>query len=729
MTRRLGSFLVLALALTYAPRLQAQDASPSPTARPTPGDDSVKRNEVVVVTASRQAEELGNAPATMSVISNETLLTSNAQNYGDLLRALPGVNAIQLSARDINITARQATSTLSNSQLGLLDGRTVYLDLFGFIIWDFVPINPVDVKQIEVVRGPASAVWGANALTGAVNIITKSPRDAVGTTASVSGGLFSKNADPDKTLDSGTGNSYGANLSLSRAPSDHIAFRVSGGYYHSDAFARPSGTVPVSTNPADPTVKTGGGTYPSFENQGTNQPKIDLRLDQDLGTAGRLTYTAGYAGTSGIIETGVGPFDIQDGSYLTYGKVAYNKGNFHVAAFTNILDVDAPNLVFKDPVTLDFVQGMFKTQTYDLEVGNSHLLGRHHILSYGGNLRRNNFDISIADQPEDRNEFGAYVQDEIYYGKLRFTLGSRVDRFSAVDDTVFSPRLTAMYKPFRDQTFRASFNRAFRSPSVINNSLLIRTVQPVDLRAIGIAQPFPLVVEVRGNKNLKEESVTAYELSYNGTFSKTSVSASVYVNDQDDNINFVGVPASEDPYTSANPPPGFPAQLAPALTLLASRGVFLPRLFATYKNLGPLRNKGVEVAVDHAFSSSVSVFANYSWQDTPEILDDPNPFPPAEINAPPTNRYNVGVSGRHQKVFGSVSLNHTDKAFWTDVLTSDLYGGTPAWDMVNATLGLKWSEKATFTVKATNLLNDDIQQHIFGDILKRNVVGELRLSF
>jgi iron complex outermembrane receptor protein len=106
------------------------------------------------------------APATMSVVSSETLASTPAQNYADLLRGVPGTNAIQLSARDVNITSRRSTSTLSNSQLVLLDGRSIYLDFFGLVLWEFVPTNLADIKQIEVVRGPASAVWGANALTG-----------------------------------------------------------------------------------------------------------------------------------------------------------------------------------------------------------------------------------------------------------------------------------------------------------------------------------------------------------------------------------------------------------------------------------------------------------------------------------------------------------------------------------------------------------------------------------
>ena len=104
------------------------------------------------------------------------------------------MNVVQLTARDINVTSRQATSTLSNSQLVLLDGRTVYLDFFGIVLWDLLPTNMNEIKQIEVIRGPASAVWGANAMTGVVNIITKSPREAPGGEASFTGGFMNRDA-------------------------------------------------------------------------------------------------------------------------------------------------------------------------------------------------------------------------------------------------------------------------------------------------------------------------------------------------------------------------------------------------------------------------------------------------------------------------------------------------------------------------------------------------------
>ena len=88
------------------------------------------------MTASRAEEQLVNAPAAVSVITTATIESSPATNIGDLLRAVPGMNVTQVSARDVNLTTRGATSTLSTSQLALVDGRSVYLDFFGMVMWD-----------------------------------------------------------------------------------------------------------------------------------------------------------------------------------------------------------------------------------------------------------------------------------------------------------------------------------------------------------------------------------------------------------------------------------------------------------------------------------------------------------------------------------------------------------------------------------------------------------------
>jgi outer membrane receptor protein involved in Fe transport len=701
--------------------------------------------ETVVVSASKVDTALADAPATMSVVTSETLASTPAQNYADLLRSVPGMNAIQLSARDVNLTSRQGTSTLSNSQLVLVDGRSVYLDFFGLVLWDFVPTNLGDVKQIEVIRGPASAVWGANALTGVVNIITKSPREQQGTNVTFTAGGFSRDA--GSGIGKGLGATYGANASFADAPNSIWSYRVSAGYFNSDAFARPTGQIPVIPDPRDPKKTVGGASYPvdattttpgiGFENRGTSQPKFDARVDQEI-SGGRITYAGGIAGSSGIIYSGIGPFDIQKGSYIGYGKVNYTKGALKINVFTNLVNSEAPNLLLVDPATGKPLQLNFSTQTYDAEVGDAVPLGHRQVITFGGNVRRNNFDITIAPGAENRTEIGGYVQDEIFFDKFRFTAGGRIDKFGNLSDPVFSPRLTAIYKPVNDQSVRVSYNKAFRSPSVINNYLDTKIVVPTDLTALGVPTPFPLVVNAVGSRlpigttprnELTEESLTAYEVAYTGTFQRTTVGVAFYVNDLDNSINFVQLPNNADPYTAANPPPGWP--LPPVvLSLLAQRGIFLPRTAFTYLNLGPIRQKGVEFSVDQRFNKAVSAFANYSWQGDPTVLSSPNPYPSDEIALPPTNRFNAGVNVDARRILGSLSVNYSDKAFWSDVLSSAFHGYSDAYTMVNGSIGAKWvNGRYTTLLKATNLFNEDIQQHVFGDILKRSVVAELRVQY
>lgn len=701
--------------------------------------------EAVIVTASRVETTLLNAPATMTVLPGATLAALPAQNYGDLLRAVPGMNVIQMSARDVNLTSRQATGTVATSQLALLDGRSIYLDFFGLILWDFLPTNLNDIKQIEVVRGPASAVWGANALTGVVNIITKSPRETAGATnVTLSAGVFDRNV--GSTVGRGAGALYGANVSTSQVVNDQWSYRLSAGYFNSDPFARPVGTIPVRTDPRDPTATVGGARYPAdaagplgtaYQNSGTSQPKFDVRVDQELRN-GRLTYSGGVAGTEGTVYSGVGPFDIQPGSTLAYAKLGYSRGALRVNFFTNLLDAESPNLLVPDARTGRPLQLDFKTQTYDIDASHATTFGSRNALSYGGNVRRNNFDITTAPNAENRTEAGAYVQDEIFGGSWRFVLGGRVDKFGNIDGPVFSPRLAAMFKPADDHSIRVSFNRAFRSPSTINNYLDIALLQIINLSPLGVPA-FPLTVKAVGSElpigstpqpKLKEESLTAYEIAYTGMIqNKTMVGVAFYVNDTDDNINFVTLPRTLDPYTPANPPPGWP--LPPAvLGLLAQSGVFLPRTAFTYLNLGPTRQRGLELSVDHRFSTSVSAFANYSWQGDPEVLDDPNPFPLAELSLPPTNRFNIGGAYNGARFLGSLGVNYSDGAFWSDVLTPTYHGFTDSYTLVNGSFGVRWAGgKVTTSVKVNNMLNQTVQQHVFGDLMRRSVTGEVRLDF
>ena len=547
---------------------------------------------------------------------------------------------------------------------------------------------------------------------------------------------------------------FGANATVTRAPSDRLSYRLSAGYFTSDALARPTGQIPVIDDPRQPGDVVGGAFYPldsatasagtGFANRGTSQPKFDVRVDHELSDA-TLTYAGGVAGTEGLVHSGIGPFDIQRGSYLGYGKVTYTRGDLRLQVFTNVLDGQAPNLLLPDPATGRPLQLDFRTQTYDGEIGHAVVLGNRHRLSYGGNVRQNNFDMPLAPLGDDRLEVGGYLQDEIFWDRFRLVLGTRVDKFGNLSGPKVSPRVAVVVKPAADHSVTLSFNQAYRAPSFLNNFLQARIVSPVDLRGLApllppplqpaVAHPFPLVVNAVGSNipigglaqdELVEDSLTAYEVSYTGVFPRgTTLGGSLYVNRRDDAINFVPLPPHRDPYTAANPPPGW--RLPPlVLAQMAQVGIFLPRTAFTYLNLGPTRQTGLELWLNQQVSRSLAASVNYSWQSEPEILDDPNPFLPAELNLPPAHRFNAEVTWNGSRLLGSASVNAATDAFWSDVLTAGYHGSTDGYATVNGSVGVKWQGGAvTTTVKVNNLFNQTIQQHIFGDLLRRTVLGEV----
>ena len=686
---------------------QGQNPQPPPTQQPSQDPDKPPTfEEVVVVTATRSEQQLVNAPAAVSVINTATIETSPATNVGDLLRAVPGMNVTQVSARDVNIATRGATSTLSTSQLALVDGRSIYLDFFGMVMWDLIPANPHEIKQIEVVRGPASAVWGANAMTGVVNVLTRTPRelarDGGGNAVTIGFGGFNRDV---TGRDESAGTLFYVNGSHANAVDDKWSYKVSAGYFTQDALPRPTGNLPSGT------------PYPPFANTGTSQPKFDGRVDYDMSGGALLTVSGGVGATEGIIHSGIGPFDVDNSSRLSYATVRYSKGGRRVSFFTNLLHGDAANLLTRGTNGLPIGLG-FDTKTFDVEGADVYAIGTRHALSFGGNFRRNAFDITIAPDADDRNEGGAYVQDEIFLGnRFRWLIGGRIDKFSSIDNAVFSPRTTLMYKPAGNQTFRVSFNQAFRAPSAINNHLNVGILTPVILPVIG---QFLLPTQATGNPDLEQETLTAFEVGYTGVVApRTTFSAAVYWNNTDGSIAFTPVAF----YSAAAPPPGWP--LPPAFVPPNA----LPSRY-TYLNLGTVKDKGIELGVDTAMNPYLNLFVNYSYQWMPEIEDFPTGVTINDINWPAKNRFNAGVAVNYMKWLGNFSVNYTDEAYWQDVLDARFAGTTEAFTLVSGTIGYRWlNDKIVTSLKLTNIANQEIQQHIFGDILRRQVVGEVRVGF
>jgi iron complex outermembrane receptor protein len=715
--KRSLSWLLAAGGLVMGAALAVAQDTQSPPATEEKPESTVE--EVIVVTASRTEQPLAEAPAAISVLTAKDIEQIPADDIGDLLRNVPGVNVTQTSARDINLTSRGSTNTLSTSQLVLLDGRSIYLDFFGFVMWDFLPVNFAEIKQIEAVRGPGSAVWGANAMSGVVNLITKRPKEMVGTSLVVGGGEL--------------GTAYG---SVTHAGvSGKLGYKVSAGYYEQDAYDRP----------------TFAG-IPTFPNQGTQQPKGDLRFDWDLTDDSTFNLGAGYAGTDGIVHTGIGPFDIDKGSNLSYVKADWSKRALRIGAFANFLDADSKNLVSRG-VNGQPLGFKFTTDTYNVEISNTSVAGMHNIFTYGGNYRHSKFDLEIAPRGTKKDEWGVFAQDEILLGeKVRWTIGGRYDDIDPLKDGVFTPRTSLLISPTQHHTFRLSYNEAFRTPSVINSYLDATVLAGTSTLVVPAHAQGPSLLGI----DLKEEHMTAYEVGYVGTFDNgMTFTLAAYQNKTKDSIDFytaryygglanlppfVGPPGVPQAVRFCFAIPPTPRPLAPAqfqgcppvglvpgtnIPVVGFGGLF-PSNFS-YRNIGEVKDAGVELSLQHRLRNW-NWFVNASWQDDPKFkgISDTS-----EQNLPPEWRGNAGLAYDPGPWFWNTNVNYQDKAYWGDVnLGPSTVGFTKAFTMVNMAIGVRLlDERMTLQIIGNNIFDEDVRQHFFGDIISRKITGQVSYRF
>ena len=737
---------------------EQQQEGPEETAEPT---DIVPRfTDQVVVSASRVEQEIVNAPAAIAVIPIEVIESQAASNFGDLLRQAPGVNVTQLSSTHYSVTSRGSSSALATSQLVLVDGRSVYQDFFGFTSWDFLSVGLDDLERIEVVNGPASAIWGANAMSGVVNLITKAPRDALGTTLNLRFGSFDRNV-TGNPMDAGS--QLMGSLTHAQAINDRFAYRATVSFTHLDPLPRPFGEIPNGT----------GTLYPPLEGVTSRMPKLDFRADWDSpGGQGGLRFSGGYAASQGILHSGIGPFTVQPGANMSYGRVQYMRGSMEIGAFFNRTSANFNSLLSRIP-SGEFLVGQINTRTYDVSLKDTRFLGGRHLFSYGASARFVTLDFSLAPLGDGRSEQGLYVNDEIFINdRWRWIVGTRADRISIFDKIVLSPRTTLIFKPTPTQSLRVSYNRAFRAPSLSNTFLDTTIGEPAvfDLRPVfrgffgalsvpDSALPAPvhytIPIGVVGNPDLLQETLTAYEVGWSGALNDwIGASAAVYLNDKRDSIDFT----DHTFWSGQNPPPGWneafaevgdfigrlgavlpPGTLPPEIGAIAVNPAFLidalgslagaqlPASFS-YVNRISVRESGMELGLTGR-RGNFGGFVNYSWQAEP-VVEGFGEEDADEISIPAAYRINAGLDAEFGAVDVGLSLNYTDRAYWTDVLTAEYHGWTEAFTMVNATVAINLMEgRFQPSVRTINLLNQEIQNHVFGDVLRRQIIGGLRYRF
>src|SRR5437867_12663205 len=183
--------LVLALALTagLGTTLANRAVAAEP---PTEGirEELLLLKEETVSIAVRHEQPISQAPSNVYVITDEDIRQSGAPDLPTVLRRIPGIEVMQVTGADFEVSARGDNELQANKLLVMVDGRSIYDDDEGFVFWKAIPVTLPEIKRIEVLKGPASSIYGFNAFDGVINIITKSPEEMRGTTLQFGGGEF-----------------------------------------------------------------------------------------------------------------------------------------------------------------------------------------------------------------------------------------------------------------------------------------------------------------------------------------------------------------------------------------------------------------------------------------------------------------------------------------------------------------------------------------------------------
>ncbi len=442
-----------------------------------------------VITASRHKESLSGIPQAISVVTKEDIRRSGARSVPEALRLVPGVDVADLSFGNAAVSPRGFHGFISNYTLVLVDGRQLYDSLFGGTVWGSWPFQMEDIERIEVVRGPGGVTWGANAVNGVINIITKDPADQKGLTVTAGGGSR------------GTFKKY---LGYA-AVEDKLRIRVSGEYEASDGYV-PGGSL---LRKLDDEYKSG---------------RANVRAIYDFDENDTLEISAG----SSIVDGSFSPTPLALDAIQNSGSQAnYLMGVWrHKVTEDNYFDVTAYVNDFHGRPGLKAAD--YRYQQIAFQAGYTFKPSEQHTLSLGIDSRSDLMNASNSDPQLLTESFvstgtvGLYIQDEWRFAdKWTLNLGGRID-YEYYGGFQPSARAALSYDVTDDSMIWAAVSRSFHTPNA--------AARFIDMPLLG-----GLAVTT-ADRNLDSETLNSYELGYRHRFLNNHLhtNANVYWNEYDD---------------------------------------------------------------------------------------------------------------------------------------------------------------------------------------------------
>ena len=433
--------------------------------------------KISIATRTPQARQ--DAAAAVFVITREDIRRSGATSIPEALRMVPGLNVARITRSVWAVSSRGYNGRYANKLLVLVDGRTVYTPLYSGVYWNVQQLPLEDVERIEVIRGPGASIWGANAVNGVINIITRSTEDTQSTVvasslgAPLSGDIYFRQ-----------GGSLGENS----------GYRLYARYLYQDDAPQDQGT---DGNDHWQDVRAG------FRIDGLLRQSDEFTIEGDVyhNRSGRTITAPDYQ---------VGHNVDQQREDDDNGLVLLSRLNHHHRS-----GGESTIQAYYDYQRRDEEQGFRHTVDLDYQY-HFPAMGRHD-LSAGAGYRYTHDDIQgepfLTLEPHDKSYqlFSGFIQDEITLAdQWSCLLGTKmeVNDFTGME---VQPSARLLWRPDSHQAVWMSVSRAVRTPSRMERGMIGRIVL---VPSEGPEQPYARVLQVMGNDGLDSETMMAYEMGY-----------------------------------------------------------------------------------------------------------------------------------------------------------------------------------------------------------------------
>ena len=629
-----------------------------------------------VTSVSRKKQRLMDSAAAIYVITSEDILRSGVTSIPEALRMVPGMQVARLNGNTWSISTRGFNYIFANKLLVLIDGRTVYSPLFSGVNWDVQDTLMEDIDRIEVIRGPGAALWGANAVNGVINVITKKAADTQGSLISL-----------------GAGN-------------EEKAF---GAYRHGGEFGETGFyKVYVKTFERDGLAKADG----SDANDDWKMKRVGFRTewkpaaDTDFMLLGDI-----YEGTTRpalTIFKNDEPFAGDKGMQTLENTSRDQRGGNLIAHWKKtVSDTEDYSLraVIDDYQNFDY-RVTEKRQSFDLEFQHYFQPIENHDLVWGLSFRRTWYQMSDMryiihrdenGQPKDSrqdNLYSLFAQDDItlnHQWNLSFSARYEHNEFTGKE---FQPNAKLTWKVNDNRTLWASVSKAVKTPSVSETSVYTDNITFFETDfGIPYAEPRK-VLAITDNRDLKSEKLTAFELGYREQFgSSFRLDVTGFYNRYSDIVAYVNQTSCPDRSSIID---GF---------ICPTTRPNLYRLPSTLINGIDATTYGLETVADWQVKDWWKLQLTYSWL---QVDASPNTSNPTLAYALKLNESLIEDLNAKQTASFRSSMNLSNQwyfDFWVRGMSNMKNAGVPGYTSMDIRLAKKINDNLELSLVAQNLFD------------------------